>query len=154
MMSLPESFNMSLAEFGDKLGIDLALEDGRCNFIVDDVIEVEIDYLEDSHVVVAWTTVGYAPEDEFQEERACALLALNELDAQNGGFSLSMDPDERRVIAHDFRPAELFDSGDRIAAWIDELVGLVNLIRRDFEKRFPNADIPLDDEEDDNEEEA
>ena len=147
MMPLPESFNMSLAEFGEKLGIELALEDGHCNLIIDDTIEVEIDYYEDSHVVVAWATVGLALKDEFQEERARALLAMNELDAPNGGFSLSMDPETRRVIAHDFRPAELFESGDRIAAWIGALVDLVNYVRCDFDERFPSADIPLESEE-------
>ena len=53
MMPLPDSFNASLADFGKTLGIELMLEDGRCNFIVDDTIEVELDYIEDAHVVVA-----------------------------------------------------------------------------------------------------
>ena len=147
MMSLPESFNISLNEFGEKIGIDLSIEDGRCNFIVDDTIEVEIDYLEESHVVVAWTTVGVAPEDTYQGERALALLALNELDAPNGGFSLSMDPETRRIIAHDHRSAELFDSGSRVAAWIGALVDLTNFVRNDFAERFPCDDAPLDEEE-------
>ena len=147
MMPLPESFNISLEEFGKTLGTDLVLEDGRCNFIVDDAIEVEIDYLEDVHVVIAWTTVGIAPEYDYQGDRALALLALNELDAPNGGFSLSMDPETRRVIAHDHRPAELFESGDRIAAWIGALVDLVNHVRNDFAERFPCEDGPLDGKE-------
>ena len=154
MMSLPDSFNMSLEKFGEKIGIDLALEDGRCSLTVDDAIEVEIDYLEDAHVVIAWATVGLAPEDDFQGDRARALLALNELDAPNGGFSLSMDPENRRIIAHDHRPAELFESGDRIAAWIGALVDLVNHVRDDFAERFPCEDAPLDDEDGDEEEEA
>ena len=147
MMPLPKSFNMSLEEFGKTLGIDLAIEDGRCNFIVDDAIEVEIDYLEDAHVVIAWAIIGFAPEDDYQGDRALALLALNELDAPNGGFSVSMDPETRRVIAHDHRPAELFESGDSIAAWIGALVDLVNQVRNDFAKRFPCEDGPLDNEE-------
>ena len=147
MMTLSEAFAMSLNEFGEKLGLDLAMEDGRCNFCVDDVIEVEIDYLEEADVVVAWAIVGLALEDEFQGERACALLALNELNEANGGFSISMDPETRRVIAHDHRPAEMFESGDRIAAWVDALVELVNHIRSDFEVRFPSSDMPFGDEE-------
>ncbi len=154
MMPLPDSFNISLEDFGKTLGMELSLEEGRCNFIVDDTIEVEIDYIDDAHVVIAWATVGYAPEDNFQGDRARALLALNELDAPNGGFSVSMDPETRRVVVHDHRPAELFDSADRFAAWIGGLVDLVNLIRNDFEMRFPYADIPLDDEEDEETEEA
>ncbi len=152
MMPLPESFLMSLQEFGEKIGSELTLEDGRCIFAVDGKLDVEIDYLDDAHVVLAWATVGIAPEDVFQGERACALLALNELGASNGGFSISMDPETRCVIAHDNRPAELFDSGDRIAAWIGGLCDLVFLIRRRFEEQYPCTDIPLEDEEDEEEE--
>ncbi len=152
MMPLPESFLMSLKEFGEKLGIELGLEDGRCIFEVDGKLDVEIDYYEEAHVAVAWATVGVAPEDNFQDERARALLALNELGAPNGGFSISMDPETRCVIAHDNRPAELFESGDRIAAWIGALCDLVYLIRRKFEEQFPCADFPLEDEADEEEE--
>ena len=144
MMPLPESFSISLDDFGKKLGMELYLEDGRCSFNIDGTIDVELNYIYDAHVVIAWANVGYAPEDDFQEERARALLALNELAAPNGGFSISMDPETRMVIAHDHRPAELFDSADRIAAWIDALVDLVNHIRSDFEERFPSADLPLE----------
>ena len=141
MMTLPDSFNLTLADFGKTLGVELAIEDGRCNFTVDGTVEVELDYLDDAHVVVAWAVVGVALEDQLAGARAKALLALNELDAPNGGFSVAMDPETRRVVAHDHRPAELFDSADRLAAWIDALVELVNRIRRDFELRFPCADV-------------
>jgi len=141
MMTLPDSFNLSLADFGKMLGVELSIEDGRCNFTVDGTVEVELDYLYDAHVVVAWAVVGVALDDQYRGARAKALLALNELDAPNGGFSVSLDPETRRVVAHDHRPAELFDSADRLAAWIEELVALVNRVRWDFERRFPCADV-------------
>ena len=147
MMPLPESFNISLDEFGKTLGLELVLEDGKCIFTVDETIDVEIDYVEDAHVVIAWATVGLAPEDYLMEQRARALLALNELDAPNGGFSVSMDPETRLVVAHDHRPAELFDSADHIAAWIEALVDLVNLIREKFAEEYPNIDMPSDEDE-------
>ena len=148
MMALRDAFGMALNEFGEKLGTELALEDGRCTFTVDSTLEVEIDYMDESDVVVVWTVVGYAPEDQFQDKRARALLALNELNAPNGGFSVSMDLGTRYVIAHDNRPAELFESGDRIAAWIGALVDLVHLVRSKFAELLPCADFPLDDEAD------
>ena len=143
MISLPKSFNEALADFGRRLGVDLVLRDGRCHFVVDGTIEIERAYVEEPHVVIAWTTIGLAPEDEYQGERARALLALNAIDAPNGGFTVAMDPETRRVVAHDNRPAELFDSADRLAAWIGSLVDLTNLVRREFEKQFPCADVPF-----------
>ena len=148
MMPLPESFKITLEEFGKTLGLELALEDGKCIFTVDGTIDVEIDYVDDAHVVIAWAVVGLAPEDFFMAQRARALLALNELDAPNGGFSVSMDPDARLVVAHDHRPAELFDSADCLAAWIEALVDLVNLIRERFAEEYPNIDMPNEEEDD------
>lgn len=142
MMPLQEAFNLVLADFGRHLGIGLALEDGRCNFTVDGMVDVELDYLDDAQVVVAWAFVGLAPEDRYSGERAMVLLALNDLNAPNGGFSVAMDPETRRVIAQDHRPAEFFDSADRLAAWIGALVELVDRIRREFESRFPCEDLP------------
>ena len=151
MMNLYDSFNSTLNEFGETLGMELALEDGKCIFTVDGDIDVEIDYYDEAEMVVAWTAVGVAPEDEYQTERARALLALNELDAPNGGFSVSMDPEERLVIAHDHRPAELIDSVDRLAAWVGALVDLVNLIRNTFAEKFPCSDMISEYGEDDEE---
>ena len=151
MMPLPESFNISLGEFGKTIGLELALKDGKCIFTVDDTIDVELDYVDDAHVVIAWATVGLAPEDYLMEQRARALLALNELDAPNGGFSVSMDPETRLVVAHDHRPAELFDTADRLAAWVGALVDLVNLIRNTFAEKFPCSDMISEYGEDDEE---
>ena len=152
MMTLYDSFNMVLNEFGKTLGTELVLEDGKCLFTIDGAIDVEIDYYEEAETVVAWAPVGIAPEDEYQAERACALFALNELDAPNGGFSVSMDPETRLVIVQDHRPAELFDSADRLATWVGALVDLVNLIRDTFEQKFP-CDMLLDDEDDEEDDE-
>lgn len=140
MMPLPDSFRLALAAFGRKAGVELSLSGNRCRFTVDGSVEVEIDYVEKAHVAIAWAVVGLAPEDAFREARARALLALDALDAPNGGFTLAMDPETRLVLAHDNRPAELFDSADRLAAWIDALASLVNRVRVDFEERFPCGD--------------
>jgi len=154
MMELPESFDIALADFGKTMGVELVLADGQCNFTVDGMVEVEIDYNEDADVVIAWAVVGYAPEDGLAADRAKALLALNELNANNGGFSLSLDSGTRRIVAHDNRPAELFESADYIAAWIGSLVDLVNGIRADFAVRFPATDLLPGDEESETREEA
>ena len=151
MMTLYDSFNMALNEFGKTLGAELALEDGKCTFTVDGTIDVSIDYYEEADMVVAWSAAGILPEDEYQAERARALFALNDLDAPNGGFSVSMDPETRLAIVQDHRPAERFESADLLAAWVNALVDLVNLIRDTFEEKFPCSDMLLDDEDDEDE---
>ena len=143
-MTLFESFQQALADFGEKMGMQLALNENRCNFTVDGTVEVEIDYIEEAEEVVAWSPVGYAVEDGFQEQRARALMELNELDAKNAGFTISMDPENRMVVVHDHHPAEMFENADHVAAWIDSLVELVNGIRTRFEEQFPCGDLPDD----------
>ena len=147
-MDIRESFEQCLADFGKALGTKLVFEEDHCNFTVDGAVEIELDYYDDSDVVVAWATVGEMPEDDLAGDRALVLLALNELGGAAGGYTLSMDADTRRVIAHDHRPAEAFESADRLAAWLDTLVELVNAIREDFAERFPCMDIDDEAEED------
>ena len=154
MMELPESFNLALADFGATMGAELVLAGGQCNFTVDGTVEVEIDYDDSVQMAIAWAVVGIAPEDGYAADRAKALLAMNELGEANGGFSLSLDPVTRRIVAHDNRPAELFESADRIAAWIGGLVELVKCIRADFALRFPSPDLLPGDEEEESEDEG
>jgi hypothetical protein len=90
--------------------------------------------------------VGELPEDEYSGERALALLALDELGAGHAGFTLSMDPETRRVVAHDRRGVEAVDSADRLAVWVESLVDLVKGIRHDFAERFPFEGDEPDDE--------
>ena len=141
-----EQLEQVLAEFGEKTGFEIKLEEDRCNFIVDGVVEIELDYYADSAMLVAWSDVGELPEDEYSGERALALLALDELGAGHAGFTLSMDPETRRVVAHDRRGSEAVDSADRLAGWIEALVDLVKGIRHDFAERFPFEGDEPDDE--------
>ena len=143
-MALIDSFQQVLADFGKIMGMELAMNENRCNFMVDGTVEVEIDYIEEAEEAVAWSSVGYAVEDGFQEQRARALMELNELDAHNAGFTISMEPENRMVIVHDHRPLEMFEDADHVAAWINSLVELVNGIRTRFEEQFPCADLPDD----------
>ena len=64
-MDIRESFEQCLAVFGKMLGTELVFEEDRCNFTVDGAVEVELDYYDDSDVVVAWATVGEMPEDDL-----------------------------------------------------------------------------------------
>jgi hypothetical protein len=145
-MDIREQFEQVLAEFGDKMNCRLKLEDGRCSFTVDGAVEIEIDYYDEAEAVVAWSTVGELPEDALSRDRALALLAINELGSGHAGFTLSMDPETRRVVAHDRRGAEAVDSADRLAVWMDALVDIVKGVRLEFSERFPFEGDDPDDE--------
>ena len=145
-MDIREQFEQVLAEFGEKMSTELKLVDGRCSFTVDGTVEIEIDYYDAAEAVVAWSTVGELPEDELSRDRALALLAINELGSGHAGFTISMDPETRRVVAHDRRGAEAVDSADRLAVWMEALVDLVKGVRLEFAERFPFEGEDPDDE--------
>ena len=143
-----EQFEQVLAEFGEKLNAELKLVDDRCEFTVDGAVEIEIDYYPESAMLVAWATVGELPKDDLSGARALALLALNGLGAGRTGYTLSMDAETRRVVAHDRHGVETIDSADRLAVWMDTLVVLVKRIRSEFGERFPfEGDEPAEEGE-------
>ena len=60
MMTLYDSFNMTLNEFGKTFGMKLFLEDGKCIFTVDGAIDVEIDYYEEAEMDDGYSERGYS----------------------------------------------------------------------------------------------
>ena len=139
-----DDFKKVLAEFGRMNGHDLALdEEGACDFDVDNAVIVNLRALEQSGQIVAWATIGELPEDDLAGARAAYLLTINDLGVGTHGFTLGMDEDERRLVVHDRRKADVFVTVNELAAWVDDLVETVSRIRREFEARFP-----IDDEDD------
>ena len=137
---LKEQFEEVLAEFGDLVKQKLALDDdGTATFTVDDEIIVNIQYLVDSDVVVAFSPVGgFGGFDAADAgEKALELLRLNELGGATDGFTLALDRDADLVLALDRRSALEISSVDSLSAWTDALVRAVRTVRDDFAGKFP-----------------
>ena len=137
---LREQFEDVLAEFGEAVGYKLSLDDdGTATFTVDDEIIVNLQYLDDSDVVVAFAPVGGFGEMDAPDagEKALELLRMNELGGATEGFTLALDEDSELVLAMDRRDALEIAAADSLAAWMESLVSAVRAVRERFAERFP-----------------
>lgn len=141
--NLKAQFEAILAEFDKIVGQDVSLdEDGVATFTVDDEILVNLQYLDASDTIVAFSPVGAfggtaAPD---AGEKALELLRLCELGGPTGGFTLALDADADLVLAMDRRLALEISSADALAAWTDALVQGVRAVRERFAEKFPAGD--------------
>ena len=137
---LKEQFEAVLKEFGDLLKLELVLDDeDTVTFTIDDEIIVNMQFLEESGVIVAFSPVGaFGGSDEADAgEKALALLRLNELGGATEGFTLALDEDADLVLAMDRRNALEISSADSLAAWMEALVQAVRAVRGYFAEHFP-----------------
>lgn len=137
---LKEQFKDVLAEFGGIVKLDIPLDDdGSATFTVDDDVIVNLQYLDESDVVVAFAPVGgFGPTDAPDAgEKALELLRLNELGGVAEGFTLALDEEADLVLAMDRRSPLELSAVDSFAAWMDALVRAVRAVRERFAERFP-----------------
>lgn len=139
---LREQFEDILSEFGKTVGIPLSLDDdGTATFTVDDEIIVNLQYLDESDVILAFAPVGGLDATEPDAgEKALALLRLNELGGVTEGFTLALDEDADLVLAMDRRHALEIAAADSLAAWMESLVRAVRAVRTHFAETFPVDD--------------
>ena len=133
-------FDAVLAEFGDLLKLELVLDDeAAVTFTIDDDIIVNLQYLEESDVVVAFSPIGAFGGIDVAGagEKALALLRLNELGGATEGFTLALDEVADLVMAMDRRSALEISSADALAAWMESLVHAVHAVRGYFAVNFP-----------------
>jgi hypothetical protein len=136
-------FEDVLAEFGNLLKQELVLDDeATVTFTIDDEIIVNMQYLEESDVIVAFSPVGAFGGIDVAGagEKALALLRLNELGGATEGFTLALDDDADLVLAMDRRSALEISSADSLAAWMESLVHAVRAVREYFAVNFPVDD--------------
>ena len=136
-------FEDVLAEFGNLLKQELVLDDeATITFTIDDEIIVNMQYLEESDVIVAFSPVGAFGGIDVAGagEKALALLRLNELGGATEGFTLALDDDADLVLAMDRRSALEISSADSLAAWMESLVHAVRAVREYFAVNFPVDD--------------
>ena len=135
-----EQFDAVLAEFGDLLKLELVLDDeATVTFTIDDDIIVNLQYLEESDVVVAFSPVGAfgGIDADGAGEKALALLRLNELGGETEGFTLALDEVADLIMAMDRRGALEISSADALAAWMEALVHAIHAVRDYFAVNFP-----------------
>jgi protein-tyrosine-phosphatase len=141
---LRKQFEDVLAEFGEIVKRPLALDDdATATFVVDDEIIVNLQYLDESDVVVAFAPVGaFGSDDELpnQSEKALELLRLNEPGGIAEGFTLALDEEADLVLAMDRRSALELANADSFAAWIEALVRAVRAVSRHFAEHFPEEE--------------
>ena len=133
-------FDAVLAEFGDLFKLELVLDDeATVTFTIDDDIIVNLQYLEESDVVVAFSPVGAfgGLDDADAGKKALALLRLNELGGATEGFTIALDEVTDLVMAMDRRSALEISSADAMAAWMESLVHAVHAVRDYFAVNFP-----------------
>ena len=135
-----DDYRSAIAELGEKTGLSLSLEDNHCSFTVDDSVDVNLEFLEESESAVLWAAVGVLPDDGLAGERAMRLLEMNEPGGETRGFTLGMDEDGRVLVAHARRDVEEGISANILAAWIEDLVTLVGNVREEFAERYPFID--------------
>lgn len=129
-----------LKEFGTLVKQDIALDDdGAATFAVDDEILVNIQYLEESENVVAFSPVGAFGGTDAPDAgaKALELLRLCELGGPAEGFALALDAEADLVLVLDRRLALEIATADAFAAWVDALVRVVRTVRERFAKHFP-----------------
>ena len=137
---LKEQFKDVLAEFGASVRLELALdEDGLATFAVDDEVLVNVKYLDQSDMVVAFSPIGGFGGVDAPDagEKALELLRMNDLGGETEGFTLALDEDADVVLALDRRSPLEVSSSDAFAAWIDALVRAVRAVRGRFAARWP-----------------
>ena len=143
---LRKQFEDVLAEFGEIVKRPLALDDdATATFVVDDEIIVNLQYLDESDVVVVFAPVGaFGSDDEPQSpvvgEKALELLRLNEPGGIAEGFTLALDEEADLVLVMDRRSALEFANADSFAAWIEALVRVVRAVSHHFAERFPEEE--------------
>jgi len=137
---LKEQFKDVLAEFGGIVKQELSLDDdGTVTFTVDDEIVVNLQYLDESDVIIAFAPVGGFGGADAPDagEKALELLRLNELGGPTEGFTLALDEDADLVLAMDRRSALEISSADSLAAWLEALIDAVRAVRDRFANEFP-----------------
>ncbi len=140
-MDVRESFERLLSEFAAASGIAVERDDqDGAAFEIGEVI-VNLQLLNESGMLVCWSTLGFLGNDANADLRIAFLMKINDAPEETGGYSIALDrSDADRVLVHDIRPLVVFDSADRLAAWVEALVDLVVSTRAKVDAECPYVD--------------
>lgn len=138
---LRDQFASVLKEFGSLVMEDLSLDetDNTATFTVDDDIIINLNYLNESDMILLFSPVGAFGDLNAADagQKALALLKLNDLSGAACEVTLMLDGEGELVLAADRRSANTISSADAFAAWLEIMVRSVRATREYFAKHFP-----------------
>ena len=140
---LKYQFENVLEEFGGVVKQPLALDDDNtATFTVDDEIIVNLQYLEESDYIIAFSPIGAFGDLNAPDagKKALELLRMNRIGGDSDGYTLALDTDAELVLAMDCRSALEISSADSLSSWTDALVRAVRAVRNRFAEQFPAGD--------------
>lgn len=122
MMDLREQFKTVLAEFGDLMNVRLETdEDDGCWMLMDETIEIRLDFDAENDSVRLWSPIGELPPDAAASGLAQGLLALCGDDDVTRGFVVGMDGETRQLAILGMCPATWLYSAGCMAEWLERL---------------------------------
>lgn len=140
-MDAREEFAAVLADMSSAAGLDVKLDETNSAVLEIGNVVVNLHLLPESRQVLAWATLGFLGADVHAPARLVFLMRLNDELPATGGYTFSIDrADSDRVLAHDIRPLAWLTDGDRLAAWIEALVDLIESTRVKIDEACPFVD--------------
>lgn len=130
------TFEELISALGERIGVDLAAEDGSCVINVDDMV-VTLMSLPDSDRLAVHGEIG-DPPPEGLEQLLSAMLEANHLFAGTAGATISRDHETGRFHLCRHEPLAILDA-DSLAALVESFVNTIEIWRKAIASYRPVA---------------
>ena len=130
------TFEELISALGERIGVDLAAEDGSCVINVDDMV-VTLMSLPDSDRLAVHGEIG-DPPPEGLEQLLSAMLEANHLFAATAGATISRDHETGRFHLCRHEPLATLDV-DSLAALVESFVNTLEIWRKAIASYRPVA---------------
>ena len=132
--------NDLINEFGAKLNLEIALNDGGCTLDIDGM-SVTIQEIDELSTISTVAEIGEAPPQGL-EKLFEAMLAANHLFAGTGGSTISFDIEKRRFYICRIDRSELMDF-DAFRSMLEKFVNVLDVWRRLLADYRPEEDVDI-----------
>ena len=130
------TFEELISALGERIGVDLAAEDGSCVINVDDMV-VTLMNLPDSGRLAVYGEIG-DPPPEGLEQLLSAMLEANHLFAGTAGATISRDHETGRFHLCRHEPLAILNA-DTLAAILQSFVNTLEIWRKAIASYRPVA---------------
>ena len=130
------TFEELISALGERIGVDLAAEDGSCVINADDMV-VTLMSLPDSDRLAVHGEIG-DPPPEGLEQLLSAMLEANHLFAGTAGATISRDHETGRFHLCRHEPLAILDA-DSLAALVESFVNTLEIWRKAIASYRPVA---------------